>query len=49
MSTRGSCWEQNWWCSFWKTIANYHEGKPYGAKVPFERLYPRRPDQGIEN
>ncbi len=29
-------------------VANYHRGQPYLQKVPFERLYPRRPDEGVQ-
>jgi len=33
---------------FLQNIVNYHEGKPFLKPVAFERLFPRRPDRGIE-
>jgi hypothetical protein len=32
-----------------QNVVNYHQGRPYLNKVDFDRLYPRRPDKGIEN
>src|SRR5262249_33841679 len=29
-----------------ENVVNYHRGKPYLEKVPFERLYPPKPDEG---
>ncbi len=34
--------------SLLQDVADYHRGKPYLKKIPFERLYPPRPDQGAE-
>ncbi len=34
---------------FLENVVNYHRGKPYMNKVAFERLFPRRPDKGIED
>jgi hypothetical protein len=34
--------------SFLEDVANYHRGEPYLEYVPFERLYPRRPDEGTQ-
>jgi hypothetical protein len=33
---------------FLENIVNYHRGKPWLKPVAFERLYPPRPDKGIE-
>ncbi len=33
---------------FLQNVVNYHRGKPFMAPVDFERLFPRRPDKGIE-
>jgi len=34
---------------FLQNVVNYQTGKPYLPRVNFERLIPRRPDQGAEN
>ncbi|HVV72322.1 MAG TPA: hypothetical protein VHI52_12630, partial [Verrucomicrobiae bacterium] len=34
---------------FLQNVVNYHLGKPYLAKVPFEHLFPPRPDKGAED
>ncbi len=34
--------------SLLQDVADYHNGKPYLKRIPFERLYPPRPDQGSE-
>ncbi len=34
---------------FLENIVDYYRGKPYLERVPFERLYPPRPDKGMEN
>ena len=31
-----------------QNVVNYHEGKPYLQTVPFDRLFPMRPDRGGE-
>ena len=31
-----------------ENVVNYHRGRPYLQTVPFDRLFPRRPDQGLE-
>ena len=31
-----------------ENVVNYHCGKPYLRKVPFEHLFPQRPDKGAE-
>ncbi len=31
-----------------QNVVNYHRGQPYLRNVPFERLFPRRPDKGLE-
>jgi hypothetical protein len=31
-----------------QNVVNYHLGKPYLQRVPFERLYPPRPDRGAD-
>lgn len=33
---------------FLQNVVNYHRGKPFMTPVDFERLFPRRPDKGIE-
>ncbi|HEY5914937.1 MAG TPA: alpha-glucuronidase family glycosyl hydrolase [Verrucomicrobiae bacterium] len=33
---------------FLENVVNYHRGKPFLKPVNFERLFPPRPDQGIE-
>lgn len=33
---------------FLENVVNYHRGKPYLEKVPFDRLFPPRPDKGAE-
>jgi hypothetical protein len=30
-----------------ENVVNYHRGQPYLRKVPFERLFPQRPDKGV--
>src|SRR5262249_58124335 len=32
-----------------ENVVHYHEGKPYLRKVPFERLFPPKPDEGTTN
>jgi len=32
-----------------ENVVNYHRGKPYLEPVPFERLFPIRPDRGSED
>ena len=31
-----------------ENVVNYHRGKPYLRKVPFEHLFPQRPDKGAD-
>jgi hypothetical protein len=31
-----------------ENVVNYHRGKPYLRKVPFDHLFPQRPDKGAE-
>ena len=31
-----------------ENVVNYHRGKPYTTSVPFEQLFPMRPDRGGE-
>ena len=34
---------------FLQNVLNYHVGKPYLEKVPFDHLFPPRPDKGAED
>ncbi len=33
---------------FFQNVVNYHRGKQFMTPVDFERLFPRRPDKGVE-
>ena len=35
--------------SLLEDVVNYHGGQPYLIHVPFEQLYPRRPDEGTQD
>lgn len=32
-----------------ENVVNYHRGRPYTKEVPFERLFPMRPDRGSDD
>ncbi len=33
---------------FLEDVVNYHRGKPYLSRVPFDRLFDRRPDEAVD-